>query len=352
MIRRPASHNKAQRSAYLPVEGAAGAAGAGCCLSGWATPQRRIFFASTQEGRPSQTNRVHLISSSSHPETCEDHIIQPTRADPIRGQASDDDPKCRITPTCAHRINNARNIAHPSKPADSTEIPPDAMAPAATPIQPRSPAPADNTPTIPAYYGSLHSGPDPGTVAGIVLGSVAGFILLLWLIYTCINMGNPSLATNDTSTVVTEGTASVYVQRRHRSRSHQRESRRLSRRGVGVVKETVELRRGGPVVVEEMVSSVGPDRVVVEETRRRRSVSAARPPPRRVAVESDYTATTGDEDDEVIVIEEHGRGGRQRSRVRSVERRSSGFREVDPDRYGGGDSSFVEVRRSGSHHRR
>ena len=226
------------------------------------------------------------------------------------------------------------------------------MAPAATPIQPRTPAPADNTPTIPAYYGSLHSGPDPGTVAGIVLGSVAGFILLLWLIYTCVNMGNPSLATNDTSTVVTEGTASVYVQRRDRSRSRQRQSRRLSRRGVGVVKETVELRRGGPIVVEEVVSSVGPDRVVVEETRRRRSVSAARPPPRRVAVESDYTGTTGDEDDEVIVIEEHGRGERRRSRVRSVERRSSGFREVDPDRYGGGDSSFVEVRRSGSHHRR
>ena len=229
------------------------------------------------------------------------------------------------------------------------------MAPAATPIQPRSPAPADNTPTIPAYYGSLHSGPDPGTVAGIVLGSVAGFILLLWLLYTCINLGNPSLATNDTSTVVTEGTASVYVQRRHRSRSRPRQARRASRRGVGVgvMKETVEIRRGGPVVVEEMVSSVGPDRVVVEETRRRRSVSAARPPPRRVAVESDYTGTTGDEDDdEVIVIEEHARGARQRSRVRSVERRSSGFREVDPDRYGGGDASFVEVRRSGSHHRR
>jgi hypothetical protein len=204
--------------------------------------------------------------------------------------------------------------------------------------------------TIPAYYGSLDSGPDPGTVAGITLGSVAGFVLLLWLLYTCINLGNPSSSTNETSTVVTEGTASVYT-RRSNKHSRRASRRASSRRGR---EEVVEIRRsrgggGGPVIVEETVSSVGGpsevDRVIIEE--RRRSVSRPRmsmprtPPPRRV--ESD--------EDEVVVIEEHSPPRRHRSRVRSVERRSSGYREVDPDRFAGGDASFVEVRRSGSHRR-
>jgi hypothetical protein len=221
----------------------------------------------------------------------------------------------------------------------------------------------DTTTTIPSYYGSLTSGPDPGAVAGITLGSVAAFILLLWLVYTCINLGNPNSGSNDTSTVVTEGTGSVYTRRRQRSRS-----RRASRRSGGH-KETVEVRRGsihargggGAVIVE----AVGPSttmsmsdvvdvdaggRVIIEE--RRRSVSRHRasmpPPPRRVAVSSSGSGS-GDED-EVVVIEEHSPppNRRHRSRVRSVERRSSGFREVDPGRFAGGDASFVEVRRSGS----
>jgi len=209
--------------------------------------------------------------------------------------------------------------------------------------------PRADTPTIPSYYGALHSSPDPGTVAGITLGAVAGFVLFLWLIYTCVNMGNPSSGTNDTSTVVTEGTASVYTRRSNRRRRS--------------AKETVEIRRsggrggrgGGPVIVEEVVSSVGgssmPERVIIEETSRRRSVSRARGPPpppmmRRVG------SSEGGSEDEVVVIEEHSPPRRQRSRMRSVERRSSGYREVDPDRFAGGDASFVEVRRSGSHHRR
>lgn len=50
-----------------------------------------------------------------------------------------------------------------------------------------------NTPElIPTTYGNLNSGPPPGTVVGIVLGSVGGFLLLLWLFYTCFNVGRPS----------------------------------------------------------------------------------------------------------------------------------------------------------------
>jgi hypothetical protein len=44
---------------------------------------------------------------------------------------------------------------------------------------------------IPTIYTGLNSGPQPGTVVGIVLGSVAGFLLLLWVIYTCFGAGIP-----------------------------------------------------------------------------------------------------------------------------------------------------------------
>jgi hypothetical protein len=44
---------------------------------------------------------------------------------------------------------------------------------------------------IPTIYVGSHSGPQPGAVAGIVLGSVAGFLLLLWFMYTCFGVGYP-----------------------------------------------------------------------------------------------------------------------------------------------------------------
>ncbi|KAL1642999.1 hypothetical protein SLS61_009461 [Didymella pomorum] len=40
---------------------------------------------------------------------------------------------------------------------------------------------------IPTYYNL--SGPEPGTVVGIVLGSVAGFLLIVWLLFT-LTQGN------------------------------------------------------------------------------------------------------------------------------------------------------------------
>jgi hypothetical protein len=44
---------------------------------------------------------------------------------------------------------------------------------------------------IPTTYAGLNSGPQPSSVVGIVLGSVAGFLLLLWFLYTCFGVGNP-----------------------------------------------------------------------------------------------------------------------------------------------------------------
>lgn len=65
---------------------------------------------------------------------------------------------------------------------------------------------------IPTTYGGLNAGPQPGTVVGIVLGSVAGFLLLLWVMYTCFGVDNPF----GSSRVVVE---EEVVRRRSRSRS-------------------------------------------------------------------------------------------------------------------------------------
>ena len=70
---------------------------------------------------------------------------------------------------------------------------------------------------IPATYSGLDAGPPPGNIVGIVLGSVAGFLLILWLIYTCSNMGGGG-----------EVVAEEVVRRR--SRSPRRSSRARSER--------------------------------------------------------------------------------------------------------------------------
>jgi hypothetical protein len=38
---------------------------------------------------------------------------------------------------------------------------------------------------IPSSYPGNESGPSPGAIAGIIIGSVLGFLFLLWLIWTC-----------------------------------------------------------------------------------------------------------------------------------------------------------------------
>lgn len=199
------------------------------------------------------------------------------------------------------------------------------------------------TDTVPGHYPGVNAGPDPGTVVGIVLGSVGGFLLLLWLIYTCFQIGGRG------ETVSSYGTASVVTRksRRKHSRHHHRSPAR---------RETVEIRTSRPPPPREA------ERVIVEERTERRMSQppppqpmppmAAPPPPRIV---------TDDEDDEVVVIEEHSpprRHSQHKSKRQSRRRSSSatrrdpsGFREVDPDRFAGGDASFREVRRSSRHGR-
>ncbi|MCJ1381356.1 hypothetical protein MMC17_004466 [Xylographa soralifera] len=155
---------------------------------------------------------------------------------------------------------------------------------------------------IPASYSGLNAGPDAGTVVGITLGSVAGFLLVLWLIYTCFNMGS----------------------------------------GMG----------NGAIVAEEVVSrrSLSPPRPRRSRPSRTRSpsrseMSEVRSPPRReqsrreTVIIEETRRPAEREDDIVEVIEEHSPPRRVRSQ------RVSGYRTVDPDAYGGGERPLRKVRR-------
>ncbi|KAI1201643.1 hypothetical protein F5X97DRAFT_289173 [Nemania serpens] len=167
--------------------------------------------------------------------------------------------------------------------------------------------------TVPQGYGNAPFGPSPGTVVGIVLGSVAGFVLLLAFIYWCINIGQGPRMLEEGS--VGGGTASVVSWRRASGppRKHARHSKRASRR------EKIEIRRERPVPVrvEEQ------DQIIVEEfqsrsrsrSRSRPRVSAQRPPPRRSVV--------SDGDDMIVVEEEPPSPRRRRDSMRSQRTRRS-----------------------------
>ena len=235
---------------------------------------------------------------------------------------------------------------------------PDAAAAAsagATRVWPRQAA-AHTTTTIPAGYGAQDSSPDPGAVVGITLGAVAGFILLLWLIYTCLYLGGYRGAGRsdvDAGTSVSGGsftTASALSRKLRRTTSHHRRTshhhHRHHRHHSPNRRETVEMRGGrGPIIVEE--AGGGPREVVVEETTRARSTG----PPRQPAPPP---AARVSEQDEVVVIEEDSPPKKHRSKRSSGGRRreSGGYRDIDPERFAGGDAPFREIRRSSGGSRR
>ncbi|CAF9905334.1 MAG: hypothetical protein GOMPHAMPRED_003119 [Gomphillus americanus] len=137
---------------------------------------------------------------------------------------------------------------------------------------------------IPATYTPPANNPSPGTVVGIVLGVVLGIAFILWVLYTVFNANNPSGATEV-----------EIIKRPRKSRTEARSDRTRSEViEVSRTRARSEPRRQREVIVEE-------------EVRR-----APAPP----------------EEDVVVVIEEHSPVRRQR--------RSSGYRNVDPNEFGGG----------------
>ncbi|KAF7952738.1 hypothetical protein EAE96_005967 [Botrytis aclada] len=190
---------------------------------------------------------------------------------------------------------------------------------------------SSNPSIIPTTYGQQNNSPSPGTVVGIVLGSVGGFLLLLWLLYTCCTLGRRQSAQ---STVTEDVTFRENVRRRsHNShRSSRPHSRRVS------TTEKVEIRR-------QRSRSPAPVRVVREEVRQEARQETRRPPPpvERVVVEERREvrrsrerspSSSGGGSDEVVVIEEHDPPRRSKSK-RERRDRDSGFRTVDPLSFGG-----------------
>jgi len=123
---------------------------------------------------------------------------------------------------------------------------------------------------IPTYYNT--SGPQPGTVVGIVLGSVAGFLLIVWLLYSLIN-GNNRIGTM----TAMAGEEEIVVRRRRnshgtRSRSSRqmrevsRSPRRSSTRSQVIVEARRPVTRTRSIIVEDRHRVPGDDVVeVIEE---------------------------------------------------------------------------------------
>lgn len=191
---------------------------------------------------------------------------------------------------------------------------------------------------IPTTYSDLDDGPSPGEVVGIVLGSVAGFLLLLWLLYALFNFGGSGRASTVTTEIVRERRGKSRASRASRAtRSRSRGRRRVSET-VERVTEIRESRRPSPMPAPPPPAPGLTERVIVEERREMRTESRP-PPPRRLS------------SDEVVVIEEHSASPppRRKSSRRHRERGpSGGYRLVDPMAHGGGSAPMREMSRKSS----
>lgn len=164
---------------------------------------------------------------------------------------------------------------------------------------------------IPTTYSGLNAGPTPGTVVGIVFGSVAGFLIVLGVIYIFVNGVGRN---RDTSSIEEE----VVIRRRSRSprRSSPRRSSPRRPPSSHSRSEVIEVSRHRSPPRRETRRET----VIMEETRR--------PAPR--------------DDDIVEVIEDHSPPRRVK---RESSRRESGYRTVDPEAFGGGSRPMRKVSR-------
>ncbi|KAK4692691.1 hypothetical protein P7C71_g4565, partial [Lecanoromycetidae sp. Uapishka_2] len=179
-------------------------------------------------------------------------------------------------------------------------------------------------PIIPATYSGLGQGPTPGTVVGIVFGSVAGFLLILWLIYTCFNLGGNM---RGSSSVIEEETVV-----RRRSRSPRRTS----------------TRRSSPRRREASISSRSASEVIEIQSSRTRERTPPRREQRREIIVEETIRRAPPEDDVIEVLEEHSdhTPRREKSERRERDRRvSGGFRTVDPEAFAGGSRPVRKVSR-------
>ncbi|QSZ29974.1 hypothetical protein DSL72_004492 [Monilinia vaccinii-corymbosi] len=226
---------------------------------------------------------------------------------------------------------------------------------------------SDSPGIIPTTYGNHNGSPSPGVIVALVLGAVAGLLVLLWLLYTCCMLGRAAPRASYVEDVT------VRERVRRGSRTSRRGSRRQHGRRVSVT-EKVEVRgsrgrsasaRGSPMpgrVVREEVRREArrpsPARVVNEEVRREVRRPSPAPVPERVIVEERREvrrsreerspSSSGGGSEEIVVVEEHEPPRRTKSKRERRERereRNSGYRTVDPLSFGGVVGGVGEGRR-------
>lgn len=114
---------------------------------------------------------------------------------------------------------------------------------------------------IPTYYNL--SGPTPGTVVGIVLGSVAGFLLIVWLLWS-LTQGNARAGT----TTAMAGEEEIVV-RRPRRNSHGGRSRASRRQEVREISRSPRRSSGrSQIIVDERRPPTRTRSIIVEERHR------------------------------------------------------------------------------------
>ncbi|RMD43200.1 hypothetical protein DV735_g1898, partial [Chaetothyriales sp. CBS 134920] len=152
---------------------------------------------------------------------------------------------------------------------------------------------------IPTTYYGLDSGPSPGVVVAIMLGSIAGFLLAGWVLLLAVRVySSGGGGVFEKETIIRTHRRTTVARSRSRSRSSHRRRR--------------------TTIVEEAVvagSHVSNDEIIVEE-----------------------------EPEDVVEVIEDPSPDRRESRRESRVRRS-GFRTVDPAEFGGGDAPRRSISR-------
>lgn len=191
---------------------------------------------------------------------------------------------------------------------------------------------------VPGCYQNIDSGPAPGAVVGIVLGAVAGFLFLLWLLWI-LSQGTSFIRSSryeEEDIHRRRSRSPAHTHRRHRS-SHHGEMRASPRERDRIIREERITRNAGGGIPPPRAPSHVRESVIVDDAPRGE---------RRV-----------DGDDMVEVMEEHSsvasgppppsrHKSRRGSGYRSVQPQEppSGYRRVDPGLYGGGDYPQHRVR--------
>lgn len=196
------------------------------------------------------------------------------------------------------------------------------LQPAAPALQPLL-AREDTRGSVASTYGALYSSPHPGVVAGIVLACIAGYILIIWIVYTVLNIGPP--ADGDAVSAYLGGESVITLSTARTGRRAPRPVR---------VRERVEVRRREsrrrvPEIVESETAETESDVFMGGGRSAGRGVRTV-------------TSVSDDEDDEIVVEEEHRRPRR-------------GGRRYYDEESAGGSSAYFEGRRGhrgGSRERR